>query len=908
MLFSLFAVAFAADPWTETIESVLGSVVIIEMDRTRPFDGNAQSSSEASGFVIDAERGLVLTNRHVVTTGPTRAHAIFTNKEEVDLVPLYADPVHDFGVFQYDPAQLKWSTPRSLPLEPRGAAVGREIRVIGNDAAEQLSILGGTISRLDRDAPNWDFNTFYVQAASSTSGGSSGSPVFDVEGRVIALNAGARTDAATSLFLPLDRVVVAVEALKAGKVPSRGTVQAVLGYATFEEARRFGLTDALEAEIRGRGPGTGMLAVARVNPEGPSDGLVEEGDLVLSVDGEPLTTFVPWEAALDRAVGGSVRIEVLRAGERVTVDVPVQDLHALTPSRFLEIGEGVLHPFGYHAAVRVPRAVRGVAVARAGRLFASGGIGTSALIEGIGDHDIDTLDDAIAALAAIPEGERFQVRWSQSGNPTKKRVSSVRMSRELWPVAECVRGADGAWPCTPVETTAQAPEIEPLDVRLVEQDKKKLRAAAQALVEVTFRPLLNVDSAQGDQRASVGWLLDRDGLVLTDRNAIPMTAGQVRVRVGDAPSVPAEIVFVDPLHNVAFVRVDMARLNLPEFTPPELVDVPLGIGDEYTMVALDTTGGVYTQSVDLDRIVNASFGVPEYPRFLERDIDFLRVGSLDRPSRGGALVDKKGRIVGLMQPYPKRGNRYGTKLSTTTTHYALRALARLEALTVPTLGLDLSTTPLIDAREAGLPETVAALVRDHAPARQQLLEVAAISGDADARRVLEVGDFIVGIDGQPVTEFQELEDRVGYDPVELEIVRRGQVSTVRVAPMLLPVAGTERAILWAGMVLQDEHPEVALYSQTPRKGVYISWFYGGTPAQRYSTGYGRRIVAVDGVDVNDLDGFLAAVESKKDRESVRLRMQGLDGDEWATALKLDLVFWPTVEFHRTPSGWTREVR
>jgi pro-apoptotic serine protease NMA111 len=104
--------------WARTLERIATSVVTIQIDQTRSFDTERNVTAQATGFVIDADRGLILTNRHVVTPGPVIAEAIFLNHEEVELRAVYRDPIHDFGIYHYDPAKLRFMKPAALPLAP----------------------------------------------------------------------------------------------------------------------------------------------------------------------------------------------------------------------------------------------------------------------------------------------------------------------------------------------------------------------------------------------------------------------------------------------------------------------------------------------------------------------------------------------------------------------------------------------------------------------------------------------------------------------------------------------------------------------------------------------------------------------------------------------------------------------
>jgi len=69
--------------WQRTIEKVVRNVVSIRFCQTCSFDTDEAITSEATGFVVDAERGYIMTNRHVVCAGPFWGYCVFDNHEEV---------------------------------------------------------------------------------------------------------------------------------------------------------------------------------------------------------------------------------------------------------------------------------------------------------------------------------------------------------------------------------------------------------------------------------------------------------------------------------------------------------------------------------------------------------------------------------------------------------------------------------------------------------------------------------------------------------------------------------------------------------------------------------------------------------------------------------------------------------
>ncbi|XP_075105936.1 protease Do-like 7 isoform X2 [Nicotiana tabacum] len=412
-----------AEDWRKALNKVVPAVVVLRTTACRAFDTESAGASYATGFVVDKHRGIILTNRHVVKPGPVVAEAMFVNREEIPIYPIYRDPVHDFGFFRYDPDAIQFLSYEEIPLAPEDACVGLEIRVVGNDSGEKVSILAGTLARLDRDAPHYkkdgynDFNTFYMQAASGTKGGSSGSPVINWQGRAVALNAGSKSSSASAFFLPLERIVRALKFLQEGRDLStnkweavtipRGTLQVTFIHKGYDETRRLGLQSTTEQLVRNSTPPseTGMLVVDSVVPGGPAHNHLEPGDVLIRMNGEVITQFLKMETLLDDSVEHKVELQIERGGTPLTVEL-------------------VARNFRFHCGL--------VYVAETGYMLFRAGVPRHAIIKKFAGEDISTLEDLISVLSKLSRGARVPLEYISYSDRHRKKSVLVTIDRHEW--------------------------------------------------------------------------------------------------------------------------------------------------------------------------------------------------------------------------------------------------------------------------------------------------------------------------------------------------------------------------------------------------------------------------------------------------------------------------------------------
>jgi hypothetical protein len=139
---------------------------------------------------------------------------------------------------------------------------------------------------------------------------------------------------------------------------------------------------------------TGILVIRSMVPGGPAENHLEPWDLLVRVNGEIVTHFLKLETVLDDNVGKTIDLEVERGGVLEKVSLKVQDLHSITPSNFLELSGGVIHPLSYQQARNFLLCCGLLYVAKPGYMLSTAGVPPHAIIknwQGKKLHDLKIL-------------------------------------------------------------------------------------------------------------------------------------------------------------------------------------------------------------------------------------------------------------------------------------------------------------------------------------------------------------------------------------------------------------------------------------------------------------------------------------------------------------------------------------
>ena len=298
-----------------------------------PGGGEQMQRSLGSGVVIDAS-GLVVTNNHVID-GADQVKVSLADKREFEAEIVLKDSRSDLAVLR-----IKAQNERFPVLEfadSDALEVGDVVLAIGNPFAVGQTVTHGIVSAVARTQVGITDYQFFIQTDAAINPGNSGGALVDLGGRIVGINTAIFSRSGGSqgigFAIPANMVKVVVASAKSGgSTVKRPWLGARLQAVTPEIAESLGLK---------RPAGALIATVTSASPAGR--GGLKTSDLIVAIDGQPVEDPNAFEYRFaTKAIGGSVRLGVVRAGKEIAVavaleaipDTPRDELLIASPSPF----------------------------------------------------------------------------------------------------------------------------------------------------------------------------------------------------------------------------------------------------------------------------------------------------------------------------------------------------------------------------------------------------------------------------------------------------------------------------------------------------------------------------------------------------------------------------------------------
>ena len=318
-----------------TARSLYDAIVKIECaslvpDYKQPWNGGRESGGTGTGFLIGPNQ--FITNAHVVSDHTRLLIKKYGDPEKYAAKLLYIAHDCDLAVLECsDPVPFANVQPVEIGDIPK---LESTVTVIGYPlGGRRLSTTRGVVSRIDFQPYSHSGADLHlaIQIDAAINPGNSGGPVLQNRKVVGVAFQGISGAVAQNVgyMIPTPVINRFLTDIKDGKY-DRYVDLAISNFDLINPAQRMALGLSPDSRV-------GTL-VAGVSDEGSCDGKIQEGDIILSIDGKPIASngyveingeYVDMNEIVERKFkGDKVLMEILRAGAEREVEIELKPFKA----------------------------------------------------------------------------------------------------------------------------------------------------------------------------------------------------------------------------------------------------------------------------------------------------------------------------------------------------------------------------------------------------------------------------------------------------------------------------------------------------------------------------------------------------------------------------------------------------